>query len=261
MLDTIKKFANTAVDAIATLVAGVNGTIRKILMMEKVQKFLSILVVAYRIAVDALYILVTGFVGTAALIFIFTSSFVIVPLYTSIVLMVLFIFYESRRRWLLRHWDANHCDKDCGGVCKHLEQANEQTHNANGDNLDSVIALIRNKMKRHVYDLGCVNLNEYFNHYQELLGVLIKLNRQIKNSLQNRDQRDELYRKIVDGADFKDLLKYFDELRGSKTAIRESIAKKEAESRDLRMQWWIGVALTVSSIVATVLILQNASGT
>jgi len=62
-----------------------------------------------------------------------------------------------------------------------------------------------------------------------------------------------LYSAILEDADFNDLRKYFDELTGSICAIDTSIAKKGAESRNLRVQWWIGLWLAVSILVFTAL--------
>jgi len=99
---------------------------------------------------------------------------------------------------------------------EHLEQADKQTHKA----LDGAVAIIGKKKQDYENELKPANLNEHFGHYQALSGVFVRIKRQIEGSRQNRDQRDEVFRDIATGSDFKDLLRYFDELRGSITAIR-----------------------------------------
>jgi len=197
-----------------------------------------------------------GTMGSLALWFFFNPPFLIatVPFYASIALIVIFILYEVSIQVInlvFADWRAKN---DFGAVNENLKHANERVYNAP---VEDDIKRINEKMNRYKKDLSYANLIEHFGHYQELSGVLFRLNRQIEIARQNRDRRDELYRDIAEGADFKALLNYFDELRGSETAIRARIAKKEAESRDLRLRWWIGVSLTVIALVTVVLSVQN----
>jgi len=194
---------------------------------------------------DAFKIFVFGLVFTLALLFTTTSSsMVIAPLITSIVLSVMYLFFESCLLFRIRR--AKRCGKDCGGLCKNLELDNEQIYNLSRNNLVGEFARIRNEMKNQVKDLCCANLNDHFRHYQELSGVLTRVKRQIDNA---GDQGDALRRDIAESTDFKDLRNYFDELTSSICAIRASIAKKEVESRNLRVQWWIGVGLAIGALV------------
>jgi len=179
-------------------------------------------------------IFVSGVAGTVALIFIFGASLIIfAPLFASFVLIVIFILYEWLRPDIHRlpsDWDANSRDFD----------------DVSRDNPKEMVAFIRNKVRCYEEKIDPANLNDYFRHYQELLGLLTE------DRWQNRDQAG-------DDADFKDLLKYFDELRSSLYAITQSIAKKEDEDRDLRMRWWIGISLTVIALVAVALSFPSLS--
>jgi len=134
--------------------------------------------------------------------------------------------------------------KDFVKAREHLEQADKQTHKA----LDGAVAIIGGDIQGYESDLERANLNEHFGRYQALSGVFVRIKRQIEGSRQNRDQRDEVFRDIAAGADFEDLLHYFDELTGSKSAISESIEKKKAESRELRVRWVIGIGIALLSV-------------
>jgi len=195
--------------------------------LDTVRKF------TYIIA-GAIMIFVAGGVGSALLIFIFGASWVIfAPLFASFVLIVVFILYEWLRPDIHRlpsDWDANSRDFD----------------DVSRDKPKEMVAFIRNKVRCYEEKIDPANLNDYFRHYQELLGLLTE------DRWQNRDQAGN-------DADFKDLLKYFDELRSSLYAITQSIAKKEDEDRDLRMRWWIGISLTVIALVAVALSFPSLS--
>jgi len=118
-----------------------------------------------------------------------------------------------------RHADsARECaDKnDSGKAREHLEQADEKMYKA----LDDAVASIKEDMQGYEKKPGYASLSKHFGHYQELSGVLTRIGRRIDNSREDREQRNELYRDIAEGSDFKDLLRYFDELRGSIIAIR-----------------------------------------
>jgi len=105
---------------------------------------------------------------------------------------------------------------------EHLEQADENLSKALAD----TVANIKEEIRRHDDSLRYANLNEHFGHYQELSGVLSRINRQVKNARESREQRDEVYRNLAESAELKDLLTYFDELRSSVPAIRASVARK-----------------------------------
>jgi len=136
--------------------------------------------------------------------------------------------------------------KDFDKAREHLEQSDEQTHKA----LYGAVASIGGGIQAYENDLKHANLNEHFGHYQALSGVFIRIKRQIEGSRQNREQRDGVFRDIAAGADFEALLNYFDELKGSSFAIGKSIEKKSAESRELRVQWAVGISLTLFSVAA-----------
>jgi len=180
----------------------------------------------------------------------------VVLLWTAIAFIVIFFFYEIYLWISIRR--AKLCGKDCGGLCANLERDDEQVYDTSHDNLVGVVARIRNEMKSHLKDWGCGDLNDHFRHYQELSGVLIGLDKKIKTARQNRDQRDEAYSAISEGADFKDLRKYFDELTGSICAIHASIAKKGAEISDSRIRWRISILVTAVASAAAALSFLNA---
>jgi len=137
--------------------------------------------------------------------------------------------------------------KDFNKAREHLEQANENMHKALHDAIDDAVGFIGAEKRRYADKWGVAKLNDHFRHYQALSGVLIRTKRQIASSRENREQRGQLYRDIAEGAeDFKDLLKYFDELRSSETAIHESIADKKRQRRN--------------SILTTVLIAAVGNG-
>jgi len=211
----------------------------------------SIVVGLLGIALLVYAIFLAGIVGTFVATQIGNASIGIVLFWTVLAFIGIFFFYEIYL--LLSIQWAKRCRKDCGGLCENLERSTEQIHNGNGGKLVGEIACIRKKMKSHVEDLGCANLNDHFRHYQELSGLLVRLDQKIENARQNREQRDELCRAILEDADFNDLRKYFDELTGSICAIRASIAKKGTESRNLRVGWYIGVLIAVSALVAVAL--------
>lgn len=176
-------------------------------------------------------------------------------LWTSFAFIVFILFYKSRgvvNRWpWLGNLDAKISDKDFDKAREHLERTNEKIYKAHPD---TAVALIAKEMQIYEKELGHANLNKHFDHYQELSGLLTKLNWQIDNSRQSGDQRDELWRDIAEGADFKALLKYFDELRSSIMAIRESIEEEKAESEkkkrefsEMRLRWWIAILLAISA--------------
>jgi len=258
MLDTIKKFASTALDALTTFVGRGAGSIKKFLMKEKDHKLCGIVFGVLHIASYAFTIFVVGIVVAVVVPSIGNISIGMVLFGTSLAVSVIFFFYEIYL--LLSIQWANRCSKDCVGLCANLERDKEQMYDAS-HNLVGEVARIRNEMKIYVKDPGCAALNDHFRHYQELSGVLIGLDQKIEDAHQNRDQRDEAYSAISEDADFKDLRKYFNELTGSICGIDTSIAKKNAASRNLRVQWWVGVWLALAALVAAALILQNALGT
>jgi len=203
-------------------------------------------------------ILVGGLVGSLvlAVIFILNFSFIVfVPLYASIALIVIFIIYELSRYWLLGKPTAMPREKYFDAERENLKQANEKVYNAP---VEDVVKFINEEMNRYEKDLSYANLNDRFGHYQELSGLLTRVKWQIDNQRQSGDQGDVECRNIAESADFKALLNYFDELRSSIIAIGKSIAKNEAEARDLRLRWWIGVSLTVIALMTVVLSIQNA---
>jgi len=209
-------------------------------------------------AVFSLMILLGGALGSFVLfvIFIFSFSFIVfVPLYASIVLIVIFVLYEFIRYQLLGKPTAMPGEKYFDAERENLKQTNEKVYNAP---IEDAVKFINEEMSRYKKDLGYANLNDRFGHYQELSGLLTRVKWQIENSRQSGDQGDALRRNIAESADFKALLNYFDELRSSIIAIRVSIAKKEATELDLSMRWWIGVSLTVIALVTVVLSIQNA---
>jgi len=216
-------------------------------------KIVSIVVVSY-------VTLTGGAMGFVILFLLFNPPFLtaIVPFYASIALIVIFIFYESRgliNLWLgLGNPDANLSDKDFEEAQEHLEQDSKKIYNAPPD---TVVKFIDDEMRDYADDLGYANLNDRFGHYQELSGLLTRVKWQIENARQSGDQGDAMRRNIAEGADFKDLLNYFDELRSSIIAIGKSIAKKEVAARDLSVRWWIGVSLTVIALVTVVLSVQS----
>jgi len=218
-----------------------------------------IVAVARRIAVGAIMIFAVGLAVAIVAVRTGNASIGMVLLWTSIVLSVIFFFYEIYLS--LENWWAKRCRKDYGGLCENLERDDEQVYDTSHDNLVGVVARIRNKMKIYVKDPGCADLNDHFHHYQELSGVLIGLDQKIEVAYQNLDQREELYRALLEDADFKDSLKYFDELTSSICAIRASIAKKGAAPRIVRVGWYIGLSLTVGALVLLALSFLNALGT
>jgi len=127
----------------------------------------------------------------------------------------------------------------------HLEKASESIYKA----LDDAVATIGREMQRYADDLEATNLNEHFVHYQALTGVFASVKRQIENSRENRDQWDEVYKDVAEGADFRDLRKYFDELRSNALTIRDSIEKKDSEARNSRRRRTVGISLAVISAV------------
>jgi len=149
--------------------------------------------------------------------------------------------------------------EDFGAARVHLEQANESIYKTRRDVIDGALAFIGSAVKRYANDLGHANLNDHFGHYQEFWGLFTRIRRQIANSGANRERRDELYRGISEGSDFKDLLRYFDELRGSAFAISKSIEKHDREFGELRVRWAIGIGVTVilGVVGAALLIIFN----
>jgi len=281
MLDTIKKFASIVVGALTTLAAGGGGsvllifltgiswitfvplsasvvlivifilyrwrrTVKKFLMKEKVRSIVTVSGVTW----------LAGLAGLLLLLVVAQASWIIfAPPVASVVLIAIFIFYEWRRPEI--HWvpalgkpDTKLVRDYFGEERENLKHANEEVYNAP---IDEVVKFIDEEVSRYEDDLGYANLNYHFGRYQKLSGLLTRVKWQIENSRVSNDQRDELRRDIAESADFKDLLKYFDELRGSVYAIVKSIARKEAEARDLRVRWWIGISLTVIALVLVVL--------
>jgi len=109
---------------------------------------------------------------------------------------------------------------------ENLEQADENIYAA----LAGAVASIDEEIQGYEKSLRFTNLNEQYGRYQELSGILTMIKRQIKSSQADREQRDSLYRYAAEGADFKAALKYFDELRGSIGAIRESVTREKIRS-------------------------------
>jgi len=148
--------------------------------------------------------------------------------------------------------------KDLDNAREQLEQVNENMYKA----LASAVASINREKQRYLDKWGTAELNDHFGHYQELSGVLSRITRQIKSARENREQRDELYRDIAEGVDFKDLLRYFDELRSNETEIGDSIAKDRG--RYLKFLWISGVGILVATIIAAAFagasVLINALG-
>lgn len=132
---------------------------------------------------------------------------------------------------------------------EHLEQADENITKASYDAIDGAVEFVESEMHSYADDLGYANLNEQFGHYQGLFGALIRLKRHIASAGANREQRDEAYRDIAEGADFEALQNYFDELRGSAPAIRASIARNNRRDR-------ISVILPPALTVAVTVILS-----
>jgi len=134
----------------------------------------------------------------------------------------------------------------------HLEQADEKIYNASHYAVDAAVAFVDREMQRYERNPGYTALNKHFGHYQELSGVLTRIRRRIDNSREERDQRNESYRDIAEGSDFKDLLRYFDELRGSVIAIRKSNNKLYS------ILLWVGspglvISVTLAPIAAPIL--------
>jgi len=126
---------------------------------------------------------------------------------------------------------------------EHLKQADEQTHKA----LASAVASISGETQQYADDFGEADFNDHFRHYQDLSGVLVRITRQIENAQQSREQQDALYRDVAEGADFKDLLKYYDELRGSEDAIGDSIKKERRRYRNLFLISGVGIVATIAT--------------
>jgi len=116
---------------------------------------------------------------------------------------------------------------DFDAAREQLEQADENIYKA----LNDAVAFIGAKTRSYAENLGHANLNEHFGHYQELLGLFGRIERQFANEREGREQRDELYRYMAEGADFKDLLNYFDELGRCEIAIRASMSRNRTSSR------------------------------
>lgn len=129
-------------------------------------------------------------------------------------------------------------EEDFDKAREQLEQAGENIYKA----LNSAGVHINREIDDYEKSLKYVNLNDRFDNYQALSGVFARIKRQIEKARESRDQRDEVYRYIAEGADFTDLLNYFDELRGSICAIRDSITK---EKRRYRKSIVLAVSLAV----------------
>jgi len=145
--------------------------------------------------------------------------------------------------------------EDFPAASVHLEQANENIYKASHDAIDTVVAFVSQEINRHAIALGYANLNDHFGHYQELSGAFTTIKGQIEQSRESREQRDEVYNEIAEGADFVNLLKYFNELRGSAPAIYASVEKKTKESRNLSARWWIGIGVGAAGVTATAVLL------
>jgi len=136
-------------------------------------------------------------------------------------------------------------EKDFDSARKLLEQVDKNTYDA----LDSAVASIVIEALHCAKKWTRADFNDHFRHYQDLSGVLIRIARQIKNARQSREQQDALYRDVAKGVDFKDLLRYFDELRCSEKAIDASITKSNKRYRDLIWLSGFGVIATIAAIV------------
>jgi len=131
---------------------------------------------------------------------------------------------------------------------EHLEQADENMYKS----LNDAVASIGDEMQIYAENPGHANLNEHFGHYQELLGLFGRIKRQFAKARESREQRDELYRYAAKGADFKDLLNYFDELGRCEIAIRASMSKNRASSRkDLVIAAFVAILATALATALT----------
>jgi len=144
--------------------------------------------------------------------------------------------------------------KDLDNAREQLEQVNEDMYEA----LNGAVTSINEETQRYADDFGEADLNDHFRHYQDLSGVLVRITRQIENARQIREQQDALYRDVAEGADFKDLLKYFDELRGSEDAIGDSISKERWRYR--KFFWVSGLGLLVGILAITPMLPDLWSG-
>jgi len=127
-----------------------------------------------------------------------------------------------------------------------LEHDDETVYKA----LVSAVASINAEMRRYEKKPGHADLNKYFGHYQELSGILTRINRQIESAREDREQRDRLCRDIAEGFYFKAALNYLGELRGVIVAINRSVAR-ENRGRNISLLFtFVSTALLAFGVIA-----------